>query len=480
MSGQDELKIVDNELVAEIEKLPANHWNFINATHEPEHGIHLYPATLANSISRTLIGIIRKHQGVKTLLDPFMGSGTVLMEGILCGMDTVCGNDLNPLAYLISCVKTACLDYYSLKGNIGDFIHTIYSEYKKYENILENVENHIRNKKGLDITAKYNWGSNAPEYLNEYFDKCGINLGIPCFANIGYWFLPRVIVELQIIKNCMNRLTDNALHNFIRIAFSETIRIVSNRRGNDYKMSRIPVEELKMFNPNTQMEFINTLCNNLERMRSFYTQCKNNIKDTRVNLYCEDSKELGSIPDNSIDLVITSPPYGDSRSTIPYGEFSRLPLLWLGAKYPSSVNIADIDKSLLGGTKFKKGFSNTLISKTLKNSLEIIKEQDMARAADVYGFYFDLDKSMDTITRKMRVNGYQCWAVENRNVKMVNLKNNKILEELGKQYGLQHVYTINSHTCHKTISTAHEHVNAAIEKAVPLSNSHIIILRKVQ
>ena len=39
------------------------------------------------------------------VFDPFMGSGGVLLESMLCGINSV-GFDINPLAVLISRVKT--------------------------------------------------------------------------------------------------------------------------------------------------------------------------------------------------------------------------------------------------------------------------------------------------------------------------------------------------------------------------------------
>lgn len=56
-------------------------------------------------ISRNIISIVKKYQNIKSLLDPFMGSGTVLLEGILANIEKVYGNDLNPLAHRISKAK---------------------------------------------------------------------------------------------------------------------------------------------------------------------------------------------------------------------------------------------------------------------------------------------------------------------------------------------------------------------------------------
>ena len=48
-----------------------------------------------------------------------------------------------------------------------------------------------------------------------------------------------------------------------------------------------------------------------------------------------------------------------------------------------------IDKTLMGGAKFRKGFEFSIPSKTLTKSLEIIKDIGLERAGDVYSFYLD-------------------------------------------------------------------------------------------
>ena len=53
---------------------------------------------------------------------------------------------------------------------------------------------------------------------------------------------------------------------------------------------------------------------------------------------------LKSLPDNSVDLIVTSPPYGDSRTTVAYGQYSRLSAVWLGLEEPGRV-----DGRLMGG-----------------------------------------------------------------------------------------------------------------------------------
>jgi len=480
MTELNKLKIVDEQIINELEKLPSDFWDFKNEdTRELTHGIHTYPAVMVYPISRNILRIVRQFQEVTTLMDPFMGSGTVLVEGVLSGMEKVYGTDLNPLARLISAVKTKHFDYSEMKVENENFLNMLNTQYNNYNKLINSVDAFILEKQ-LDITAKDGWGNNAPIYLKDFFKQNDTELVIPEFKNIGYWFLPKVIIELQVIKNCIKQVENEDVKNFLWIAFSETVRLVSNRRNGEFKMYRIALAKLLKFKPDTRCEFAKILDRNIEKMKNYYDLFDKNVKDPEVYIYAEDTRFLTNIPDASIDILITSPPYGDSRTTVAYGEFSRVSLQWLDLQEVSNKDIIDIDKSLMGGTKYAKGFESFLPSPSLNTSLDKIKEIDIERAGDVYSFYKDLDECLKSITKKMKINSYQFWVVGNRTVKLENLKTNKIIEELGQQYGLQRVYTIDRNIGNKVMPSLNSPSNVTGDKVTTMTNEHIVILRKVR
>ena len=94
-------------------------------------------------------------------------------------------------------------------------------------------------------------------------------------------------------------------------------------------MFRIPPAKVENFTPNVLKEFTSILENNIKKMHSFVEACKNNNSNSKVKIFNNNVIDLFDIPDLSIYLVITSPPYGDSRTTVAYGEYSRLSLQWL-------------------------------------------------------------------------------------------------------------------------------------------------------
>lgn len=465
----------DKKLISILKKLPNNYWDFKNENTK-EYTIHSYPAVMVPPISRNIINIVKQIMEVDSLLDPFSGSGTVLVEGMLANIKTVYGNDINPLAILISNVKTNKLNIHELKKEVSVLLENINNDYKKNIDFYEGADEYC--KKSLDITSKNGWGDNAPKYLREYIKLNKINFEVPDFKNIGYWFKPRVILQLQMIKNHILTIKKENIRNFIFVAFSELVRLVSNRRKGEFKMFRMLPAKVESFNPDVLKEFTYILENNIKKMHSFVEACKNNNSNSKVKIFNNNVIDLFCIPDSSIDLVITSPPYGDSRTTVAYGEYSRLSLQWLDLFELSQKEIMMLDKRLMGGVKFRNGFEFSIPSKTLNKSLKSIKNIDLERAGDVYSFYLDLEKAISSISNKTKKGGYQFWVVANRTVKGELLKTDKIITEIASKYNMDYVYTIDRNIINKVMPSLNSPTNIAGKKSETMCNEHIVVLRK--
>ena len=398
----------DNKLISVLESLPEGYWDFKNDdVREYTHGIHNYPAMMVCPISRNIIKIMKDITEINSLMDPFMGSGTVLVEGMLAGITDVYGSDINPFAVYLSTVKTNRLDISELQKEVNELYDRILDRYSLYSIQIDEADGVIRFKYDLDLTAKDGWGKKAPIYLRKYVEDNQLDIAIPDFKNIGYWFKPKAILLLSLIKEEINRIANKDIRDFIFVAFSETIRFVSNRRNGEFKMFRMKASKVDEFNPDVIKEFTAILNRNIEKMNSFIEVCDEKDVQTNIHISDESAAILGNVPDESIDLVITSPPYGDSRTTVAYGEYSRLSLQWLDLYDLSEKEIMGIDKSLMGGIKYRNGFEYNIPSKTLRESLEKIKDTDLERAGDVFSFYSDLRDSIKAIAHKTRSGGYQ-------------------------------------------------------------------------
>lgn len=478
-SDAKSLRDTDKKLISALNSLPNDYWDFkTDDVREYTHGIHNYPAMMVCPISRNIIRLVKDIRDVDSILDPFMGSGTVLVEGVLSGISEIYGTDINPLALFLSKVKTTKIDVNDLQREAQKLYDRVKDKYDQYLIQIDGVDDVMRYSYKLDLTSKDGWGTNAPQFLDKYVKNNYLDIEIPQFKNIGYWFKPKVILLLSIIKAEINLIENESIRDFIFVAFSETIRFVSNRRNGEFKMFRMPTAKVEAFEPDVIKEFTTILDRNINKMNSFVEYCEEKDSNSTVFLYNNNATSLDSIPNGSVDLVITSPPYGDSRTTVAYGEYSRLSLQWLDLYELSEKDIMGIDKSLMGGNKYRNGFEYTIPSKILKESLEKIKDIDLERAGDVYSFYLDLSNAIFAIAQKTKSDGYQFWVVGNRTVKNQILQTDKIIAEIASNYGLEHIYTIDRNIINKVMPALNSPTNETGVKSSTMTNEHIVILRK--
>ena len=470
----------DEQLVEYLKKLPADYWDFRDDdTHGYTHGIHSYPAMMVSPISKNIIDIVKQFKQVDSLFDPFAGSGTVLVEGMLAGIPTVAGNDINPLALLLSKVKTTPIDRSELQNEYIELKNRLDTLYNKYDFLIHFVDDYMVKTKGLDLTSKDGWGCDAPIYLDEFYQEYQLTLKAPTFKNIGYWFRPRVIFELSLIKSAIAETTNKDIRDFFSVAMSEIIRLVSNRRNGEFKMFRMTPEKVAKFNPDTKQEFIKILERNIDKMSDFTDAYDYLSVAPQVTIFREDACKLPSVPTDTYDLIVTSPPYGDSRTTVAYGEYSRLSMQWLDIFELTEKEIMSVDRTLMGGQKYRNGFEYTVKSSVLRDILDRIKDVDLERAGDVFSFYNDLEQSISAIAEKTKKDGYQFWVVANRTVKGEVIPTDKIIEEIAQHYGLQYVYTIDRNIVNKVMPSANSPTNEVGKTSSTMTVEHIVVLRKL-
>lgn len=469
----------DEMLISKLKELPADYWDFReDDTKEFTHGLHNYPAMMVCPISRNIIRLVKEIQPVNALLDPFSGSGTVLVEGMLSGIGTVAGNDINPLALLLTKVKTTSIKNEPLNKEADELLTRVKIRREVLKESLDFVDSYVIETLGLDVAGKKGWGDEAPKYLQQFCAERGLDVTIPDFKNLGYWFRPRVILELSILKSEIEKIEDKDIRDFIFIAMSESIRFVSNRRNGEFKMFRMPAAKVQSFNPDVYSEFEKILYRNISKMQDFSKALEEADAHPDVSVFRNNTCTLQDVPDDTYDLIVTSPPYGDSRTTVAYGEYSRLSLQWINLFDLTEKEIMGVDRSLMGGKKYRNGFEFTLQSDTLRKSLEKIKDVDVERAGDVYSFYDDLDAAIRSVALKTKSGGYQFWVVGNRTVKNELLKTDMIITELAPQYGLTPIYTVDRNIPNKVMPSQNSPTNVTGATGSTMTMEHIIVLRK--
>ena len=295
-------------------------WTFkIGNTKEFTHVIfNNYPSRMIPQLVRKLIRQYypqyKKSTLRKPLLDPFAGSGTTCVEALLQNIDSI-GFDLNPFAHLLQKTKTSIIN--------PDTLKCFYSEIMRFFTIVKT--------------------STFREYL-------------PNGNNLEYWFDPRVLSQLTVLRHSIEEVTKllpdfpSVVKEFFMICLAKTARGCSFQRSSVHKNYRISESKIPEFVNQVDVAsyFKDIFDRYLSGLSDLFDYYHAQGYTAHSILYQGNVMELANVKSNSVDLIITSPPYGDSHTAVAYSQFSRIPLQWRNSEHG---DIQQIENPLLGEMK---------------------------------------------------------------------------------------------------------------------------------
>jgi DNA modification methylase len=266
--------------------LDAVDWDFCDApTGAARHDIHPYPAKFIPQIPRTIVDMLTQRGD--TVLDPFGGSGTTAVEAARSGRPAI-SIDANPLSELIGRAKLATPGFRSLQE-------------------LDNLQLRIR-------TFLLAPPLDAAPLLGAYGEY------VPIIANRAKWFDDMVVGELAHIRRNIEDLETEAARDAALVALSKTVLPVSFQ-DSETRYKSVP-------RPVSPGEATTRFLRELALIVSKYRLDESSRFPAPAQFVTGDSRvALADVPTDSIDLVVTSPPYGNATD---YHLYHRFRLLWLG------------------------------------------------------------------------------------------------------------------------------------------------------
>lgn len=299
---------------------------------------------------------------------------------------------------------------------------------------------------------------------------------LPKIKNVSFWFKPKAIQGLSAIKEVLDGLSgDSVVHDFFRVCFSLTVRKSSNIKNGEFKLYGRQGDELKSFEPKPVESFAKVTLDNIARMRGFYEEMQNHPNGTAVVLKGDTRKLLEIDPsvlsEHKVKVVITSPPYGDSHTTVAYGQFSRYSSLWLGLP---EEEVLSVDDRGLGGKVLSE--KQSLGSPTLERVLSEIGQADEHRAKEVYSFFYDADVCLDQIGKALiKGQSHCCYVVANRTVRRVKVPADVIFTELAENHGFKHLTTFYREIPNKYIPHVNAPENIPGKLGATMTNESIVV-----
>ncbi|MBI3501789.1 MAG: hypothetical protein HY063_08335 [Bacteroidetes bacterium] len=420
------------------------------------HYIHAYPGRVSPHIAFYLLSLkdFESHKG--NVLDPFAGSGTILLESIINPFvrRSAVGVEINPLARLISKVKTTPLDNRKLNESLL-LIDRIYHNTKPGSFITHN------------------------------------------FINSRLWFSRSAIYQLSKLKHVLNKVDiSQDYKDFFLLCFSKVIRKVSKADPNipppvflklyKYKRNVSQYKKLKKYlryieKPDVWQLFERIVSENSKlTILNFIDEIKHD--DLKAKIIWDDARAIrystnGSVhiksdrakkmPNGSIGLVLTSPPYLTAQK---YIRSTKLELLWLGY---SNNELSVFEKATVGSEMFGESIAIDHFKIRSIDALVKYAHGKSARRGVMVSKYFENMKLvLIELFRVLKKGGYAIFIMGDNIVLGKQTKTYRLLTDLAESLGFNEVVTLKDRIRQRSMMSNRHGTGGLIK------NEYIIILKK--
>lgn len=265
--------------------------------------IHPYPARFIPQIPQKFIDALTEEED--TVLDPFNGSGTTTLVGAVNGRESY-GFDLNPLACMIAKAKTRDYNIDKLETHFEYFKNDIHSD-------LEKVKQNVKFDE---------WDAGEKTVNN-------VPIKVPDFPDKYDWFVPEVLNQIGYLNYRISKIDKENIKLFYKVNMSGILKNIC-RSQRDYTYigdNMLPTKPTNDMVPDDTVHdvysaFTSKVEENIPRLEDYLS-----TSPTAPSIHNEDSRNIGNIINDSINLAVTSPPYVNA---VDYARYHRLSFYWFG------------------------------------------------------------------------------------------------------------------------------------------------------
>tara|TARA_R110002110_G_scaffold51005_5_gene150278 strand:+ start:2924 stop:4084 length:1161 start_codon:yes stop_codon:yes gene_type:complete len=325
------------------------------------------------------------------VLDPMMGSGTVIAMARANGHRAF-GIDIDPLAVLISQTWTSSCDIQTVQSTARD--------------ILKRAQIYAQS-----LAAKDAYPPGADKETKQF---------------IRYWFDLEARRELTSLAYQISKVQDEAIRTPLWCGFSRLI--ITKKSGASLAMDLSHSRPHKVFSKAPNKPFSKFLAS-IEKVTSSCIDKRARLKGPAASVTLGDARKL-KLSNNSIDLVLTSPPY---LNAIDYIRCSKFSLVWMGH---TIKDLRDLRSNSIGaevGKNFEEDpdIQQIIEKLKLKPALNKRGQSILARFID------DLRQSINEVGRVLVPNGKAIYVMGENTIRGTYIENAKITSILAKNAGLK-------------------------------------------
>jgi len=270
------------------------------------HDFHAYFAAYPPELVSRLLK--KYSQEGETLLDPFMGGGTAIVEGFVGRRRTI-GVDISPFSRLMASVKVRPQEVD--EARLAEILRTV----------------------GEDLASHRAQGYRHFSYH------------IPPVTSIDRWFARDVQRDLAIILAHIRSVSDDDLRDFLLLGLSSILRKVSNAKNTEAHLCTKKGKKI----PDAYGLFVKKISLMASQRNQYVAMLGDLAGYYTPRLLVQDVRRLREVVEpGSIDIVITSPPYGTGSR---YTEINRLSFEWLELEKPARSAALETARDFREGLK---------------------------------------------------------------------------------------------------------------------------------
>lgn len=421
---------IEYDCFDDIEESPE--WSFedFRSVEQWTHGYHRYPAKFLPNVVKKIIEDYSPSK-CNLIADLFAGCGTTLVEAKAHGKESI-GTDINPVARLITRVKTTPLVPEIIQSAYNELI-AFFPEYKEAD--YANIQKHER---------------------------------------LDHWFFPKEKTKIAFLYDAVRNLNaDDPIKEFFYVCISHILKNCSRWLQSGTKPQ---IDKNKVI-PDPFEEFKLHCKKMIKSNGEYFTYLSDRgYLRTPCEIYLEDARHT-SIKTESVDMIITSPPYVTSYE---YADIHQLTAYWMD--YISDM--AAFRKEFIG-TSYS-GNSSFVVngSRQAQEIVNALAAKSKHIAYDVAQYFNDMQEVAKEMARILVRNGRACVVIGNTKIKDVHIKSAEVFCEYLINAGLMKENVIKRSIPHKLMPTLRDTVtgkftksdNPNCKKVYP--NEYIIIMKK--
>ena len=395
------------------------------------HNFHSFPAKFPPKLPRKFIEELTSPGDV--VLDPMMGSGTTVLEAYLSGRRGV-GFDIDPLALMLTKAKVTSLNARVI-ARVGS-------------RILEQAQLAARGQRHELVRELENrWDAKTRDFID-------------------YWFAPETQIDLLALITEIEQIEDAELKTFFELAFSAIIITKSGGVSLAFDLAHTRPHRAKVVigtsgevilgselaaSSSHRVGFVTKTLRS--PFREFKKRVEQNLRgllecnSARLQPYLEGLFELepdriephvalGSaqglpLDDDSIDLIVTSPPY--ASNAIDYMRAHKFSLAWMG--YPVD-ELGRKRKEYIGGEAVT-GFDFEDLPDETKAVVGDISDRDEKKGRALRRYFSEMTRTLREMFRVLRPGKAAIVVVGSSIMRGRDTETHTCVAEIGRQIGFE-------------------------------------------